>query len=126
MFRRQGTSSTPLSSGVKRNIGTAKMAGSRTSARPAHIPKKWHAISLDIKPLSCTAAHDLRKRRFLSKDAPALPLEACTKRASCPCKYRHHEDRRGKPRRGGETGISSNAKKHTSERRISRGRRIDD
>jgi hypothetical protein len=94
--------------------------------RPASIPKKWHAISVEAKSASCPQAHELRKKRFLSGEAPALPLQDCTKRAACPCTYKHHDDRRGKSRRSDGSGISSSAKAPSSERRASRGRRSDD
>ena len=126
MFRRQHTHSMPISSSVKRTIGQSRTGTSSNSARPASIPKKWHAISVDAKAVSCVAAQDLRRKRFLSNEAPALPLEGCTKRATCPCTYRHHDDRRSKSRRESEAGISSNASKHGTERRTSRGRRSDD
>jgi hypothetical protein len=127
MFRRQQTHSMPISSSVKRFMGQSATGASNSSARPASIPKKWHAISIEAKPLSCVAAQDLRKKRFLSNEAPALPLAGCTKRATCPCTYRHHDDRRSKAaRRDGGSGISASASKHGAERRSSRGRRSDD
>lgn len=111
---------------VKR-VATASMTALHQSrARATGIPKQWHAISVEAKPLSCAAAQDLRKKRFLSQEAPALPLEGCTKGANCPCTYKHHEDRRGKGRRKEESGMPSNAKSQSSERRISRGRRSED
>ena len=125
MFRRQQTS-LPTGSGLKRIIGQSSVGTKSNGARPASIPKKWHAISIDAKALSCLPAQSLRKQRFLSKEAPTLPLEGCTKRASCPCTYRHHDDRRNKPRRDSGTSIASNSSTHGAERRGSRGRRSDD
>jgi hypothetical protein len=125
MFRRQHTHSMPISSSVKRLGGESRVGEIRNTARPANIPKKWHAISVEAKALSCVTAQDLRKKRFLSKEAPALPLEGCTKRASCSCTYRHHDDRRSKARRDSEARISK-AGKSGIERRSSRGRRSDD
>jgi hypothetical protein len=125
MLRRQPPHSMPISSSVKRLAGQPTPA-SRSSARPASIPKQWHAISIDAKASSCAAAQELRKKRFLSKEAPILPLANCSNPGSCPCTYKHHDDRRGKSRRGDGTGMTGNAKKHGDERRISRGRRSDD
>jgi hypothetical protein len=116
----------PISSSVKRVVGSVLVAENSGRAMPAVVPKQWHAISIDAKPLSCMVAHDARNKRFLSKEPPSLPLAGCTKRASCPCTYKHHEDRRGKPRRKGAAGISSSATKPGDERRSSRGRRADD
>src|SRR5580692_11109194 len=127
MFRRQQTHAMPIGSSVKRVTALGRVGTSTNSARPANIPKKWHAISVEAKALSCMVAQDLRRKRFLSKEAPILPLEGCTKRATCPCTYRHHDDRRSKAtRRDGGSGISASASKHTTERRTSRGRRSDD
>jgi hypothetical protein len=117
----------PISSSVKRVVGPALLVASNSkNTKPAAIPKHWHAVSVDAKPLSCVVAHDARKKRYLSKEAPTLPLEGCTKRGNCPCTYKHHEDRRGNQRRKEGAGISSSAGKHGSERRSSGGRRADD
>jgi hypothetical protein len=116
-----------LASVLPKHIGAR--AGSATVARNLqNAPKRkgWHAVSIDAKPLSCAAALELRKTRYLSKDAPTLPLKECSNRAACRCTYKHHEDRRAKPRRAAETGTSSTGKKHDSERRASRGRRDED
>lgn len=90
------------------------------------IPKPWHAVCIDAKPLSCAEAHSIRKRRFLSKEAPALPLEGCSNRERCPCTYKHHDDRRNKPRRKGEVSFTSTQKVPISERRQAKGRRSED
>jgi len=37
--------------------------------------------------------------RFLSDEAPRLPLTQCSAGASCSCAYKHHAARRGPPRR---------------------------
>jgi len=42
---------------------------------------------------SCHTARALRGIRFLSDEAPRLPLTPCTAGASCPCSYKHHADR---------------------------------
>lgn len=120
------THSMPISSSVKRIIGQSRVGADSNSARPANIPKRWHAISVQAKALSCAASHELRKKRFLSNEAPVLPLAECTKRASCPCTYKHQDDRRNKPRRDCGSGISPHVSKHGTERRTSRGRRSDD
>jgi hypothetical protein len=125
-LRRPDTHSMPIGSSVKRLLAQPVATASQSGARPASIPKKWHAISVDAKTSSCAVAHDLRKKRFLSKEAPNLPLDGCTKRSSCPCTYKHHDDRRNKSRRADGAVISSSAHKHGSERRMSRGRRSED
>jgi hypothetical protein len=116
MFRRLHGPSTAIRSAAKRLVGP----------RVATIPKRWHAVCVDAKPLSCAEAHAIRKRRFLSKEAPALPLEGCSNRSGCPCTYKHHEDRRGTPRRKGAASFTSTQKVPVRERRESIGRRRDD
>ena len=84
----------------------------------------WHAVSITTKSTSCEAARALRSARFLSAKAPRLPLPECTA-DSCPCAYKHHEDRRGPPRRKSEaTGLKRG--NVTQERRGTRGRRETD
>lgn len=93
------------------------------SAAPAR--KAWHAVTIVPKGASCEAAHALRATRFLSAEAPRLPLPQCTSPKSCICAYKHYEDRRGQSRRKDEAaGLRRN--KMTEERRAARGRRQTD
>ncbi len=73
----------------------------------------------------CAAAAMCRNTKYLSKDAPRLPLAGCSHPESCQCKYRHFEDRRSGVRRGNEVGVSS-ADRPKEERRKLRGRRARD
>jgi hypothetical protein len=50
--------------------------------------KKWHAVTVVLNGSSCAAAALCRNTRFLSKDAPRLPLPACSHRAQCRCVFR--------------------------------------
>lgn len=86
----------------------------------------WHAVSIATKSSSCEAARALRSARYLSAKAPRLPLPECTAPNTCPCAYKHHEDRRGQPRRNDETGGLKRGAKPAQERRGSRGRRQTD
>jgi hypothetical protein len=85
---------------------------------------RWHAVAIVAGARSCKAAESAHGRRFLSTEAPLLPLRACDA-AACTCKYRHHEDRRGVPRRSEEAGGSPRSRA-TTERRGHRGRRETD
>jgi hypothetical protein len=64
--------------------------------------------------------------RYLSREAPPLPLKDCTS-PECTCRYEHHEDRRKGPRRARELGVSIDGY-GDSERRSGgrRGRRKTD
>ena|ERR1700761_3639472 len=125
MLRRLQAASTRIRSTFKRPFAARKPGTDGVPRRP-QLPKRWHAVCVDAKPLSCTAAHDVRGRRFLSSEAPSLPLPECGNRTSCPCTYRHHEDRRGKQRRKGEQSFTSTQKIPKVERREARDRRADD
>jgi hypothetical protein len=42
----------------------------------------------------CKAAQEMSNTRFLTEEAPRLPLEGCDRVADCLCKYHNHPDRR--------------------------------
>lgn len=87
---------------------------------------RWHAVSIETVPGCCHFARGLREARFLSADAPILPLPNCTAKERCRCLYKHHEDRRGQLRRREEiTGLRANVR-IVEERRVERDRRKSD
>ena len=68
----------------------------------------------------------LGEQRFLDSDALRLPLAGCSAPDACQCKYKHHEDRRGLPRRR-EERIGLRRERHSGpERRVSLSRRQSD
>jgi hypothetical protein len=86
----------------------------------------WHAVSIAADGTGCDAVRALRATRFLSADAPPFPLGECSRAKLCKCKYRHHPDRRGSPRRKDEVIGLRRSAKPTQERRIKGGRRAID
>jgi hypothetical protein len=56
-------------------------------------PNPYHCVSVWSPKDACKPAKQLGDKRFLSKEAPLLPLANCTA-MSCRCAYVHHEDRR--------------------------------
>ncbi len=60
----------------------------RVLKKPGH----YDAVSIRLCNSPCKAAVRLRKKSFLVKDAPPLPLPACDR--ACNCEYQFHEDRR--------------------------------
>ena len=84
----------------------------------------WHSVMIATSPNACEAAQACKGKRFLSSEAPWLPLEECDVKR-CNCRYRHYEDRRGDSRRQGEKSAGA-AAKEPSNRRRSRGRRATD
>jgi hypothetical protein len=105
-------------------------AGTHTSIR---VTNPWHAVGVSVGKPCCRAAMVQQKVRYLSQEAPPLPLAGCTQPRMCLCKYKHYSDRRTGPRRATDRDLYRNAlSRHVvaawsmRERRESRGRRVTD
>lgn len=60
---------------------------------------QFHAVSVVGGKDACEGVRRLSHKRFLSNDAPQLPLSYCTEK-KCHCRYVHYGDRRdGEERR---------------------------
>jgi hypothetical protein len=88
------------------------------------ITNPWHAVSVVPASGACDLARRAGRTRYLSTEAPTLPLKGCGMR-TCTCRYRHHEDRRNSLRRHSDV-IASGAYWAGRERRVARGRRATD
>ena len=110
-----------LGKGARRVHG----AGALMDKTPPRSAQSWHAISVISSAQSCPAARALRGTRFLSSQAPPLPLKDCNQRSACTCTYKHHKDRRAGPRRASERSGLTRATP-PAERRVKRGRRQSD
>jgi hypothetical protein len=57
--------------------------------------------SVEIAPsiMCCAAAMRATGRPYLLREAPRLPLEGCTMRTNCSCRFRKNADRRDSDRR---------------------------
>jgi hypothetical protein len=84
----------------------------------------FHGVEIRTSEDCCHAAAAIEGQRFLSDEAPLLPLEDCDRRASCRCRYRHFADRRTEPRRESDLGLP--LRPHPQDKRSGRGRRITD
>lgn len=84
---------------------------------------KFHAVSIKPGRTSCEAVNAVEDVRFLSNEAPQLPLPDCTN-PDCRCTYQHYDDRRTGPRRDADVGLPGEAP--AQERRKQRGRRSTD
>jgi hypothetical protein len=67
---------------------------------------RFGAVEIRICPGACRPARALKGQRFLSKEAPALPLPACTA-TECTCKFTKWSDRRSESRRLEHGGLSA-------------------
>jgi len=85
----------------------AKKSAQRARPRPGNTAGnlragpagKFRAVSIAPSIMCCAAATRATGRVYLSREAPRLPLEACTMPASCTCKFLKNVDRREGDRR---------------------------
>jgi hypothetical protein len=59
----------------------------------------FRAVSITPSFMCCAAAMHGAERPYLLREAPRLPLEACTMPAKCSCKFSKTADRRDGDRR---------------------------
>jgi len=111
---------------VKSETKPAASAPNRPAqpARQLVITNPWHAVSVVPCARACLAARNLSARRYLSAEAPPLPLAVCDL-GNCTCSYRHHKDRRGSTRRAADIALSR-IDWPGRERRAACGRRLTD
>lgn len=92
--------------------------------RDATATNPYHAVSVLPGRDACAAAYRFSGQRFLSRQAPRLPLPSCDAK-SCGCRFKHHKDRRAGPRRNSDVGMVTSSFTG-KERRQARGRRAED
>jgi hypothetical protein len=85
----------------------------------------WHSVSVVGGAEACAAAGELERKRFLSMEAPQLPLPTCSRPDRCQCLYVHYDDRRTSRRRGTDRGMFPSPRLG-NERRVGQERRADD
>lgn len=89
------------------------------------VNKLFHGVA--VRPRGddcCKAVNALGTERFLSEDAPLLPLAECSDPQRCRCVYEHFDERRDNLRR--ETDVGMPQRLHPEEKRAGHGRRITD
>jgi hypothetical protein len=88
----------------------------------------FHAVSILPAEAGCSAAESIKVQRFLSEDAPGLPLADCSA-VDCRCKYVHYADRRSGARDRRLGSIANSAELEfwsLRSRRVALGRRQGD
>jgi len=90
---------------------------------PKASDRRWHAVSVKPGPRACDAALAGADRRWLSREAPMLPLPGCSRPDNCGCTYQHHDDRRSGGRRADEIDAFSRPHRVGQERRARKTRR---
>jgi hypothetical protein len=103
-------------------IGRDRSPARAAAARPlgAH---PYHAVAVMPGVSACAAAKAIKGVRFLSREAPRLPLPDCPCAAVCRCRFAKYPDRRHHERR--DIG-SSHRWYPGADRRRSPGRRSTD
>lgn len=66
---------------------------SKPSPSADSLEKSYPGVAIKLCANACKAAEKLENIRYLSGEAPLLPLPGCDK-LKCACKYVHYDDRR--------------------------------
>ena len=91
----------------------------------AAVRHLFHGVGIKPKPgCACLAVQAMEGQRFLSDEAPVLPLASCETPQQCRCVYEHFTDRRTVLRRDTDSGLP--ARSHPTDRRRQKARRITD
>jgi len=108
----------------KRVQAEVQLSGRPVQADRVTIP--YHAVSI-IAGAGCgETALKYGGHRYLSTEAPMIPLPTCDTE-NCRCRYLHHEDRRSKFDRRRQDVWDLNAQMAKGgDRRGSHGRRVTD
>jgi hypothetical protein len=112
----------------KRLINVAPDAALETPAHRITVTKRpatnpWHAVGITPGRNACAIARGESETRYLSREAPPLPLKDCDS-DTCTCRYHHFDDRRASLRRAADVW-SNNGMFNGPERRRA-GRRSTD
>lgn len=85
----------------------------------------FHAVEIRYTNHACQAAQDTRGKRYVSAEAPILPLGQCDRPDQCQCRYQHHEDRRAGSRRDADNGLPTQSDTRHDEQRQVKDRRSE-
>lgn len=104
----------------------AEVTLSGRSVEVHRVTNPYHAVSIKAGPSCHQTKLQYGGRRFLSAEAPQLPLPTCDVTA-CRCQYLHHDDRRAESDRRLRDVWNPNAKlAEGGDRRRLSGRRATD
>ncbi|MEH6448712.1 MAG: hypothetical protein V7765_08580 [Oleispira sp.] len=100
---------------------------SSTSSEKRVKNNEFHCVETHHHAQCCNAVKELHGKRFLSAQAPTLPVNGCDQE-HCHCDYIHHDDRRIEVRRD-DVGLQHDMygqNGETEHREPRRGRRKTD
>jgi hypothetical protein len=108
----------------KRVKATLQMSGRPMQAH--RVTNPYHAVSIKAGPNCLETKARYGGRRFLSREAPPIPLPTCSG-VACSCRYVHHDDRRaGVDRRHRDVWEPASPLAMGGDRRKNPGRRVTD
>jgi len=90
---------------LKELLGTISREQPAKRTAPTFTPTRsntsgdFRAVSIAPSITCCAAARRATERTYLLREAPRLPLAACTMPRNCSCKFRKNTDRRNSERR---------------------------
>jgi hypothetical protein len=100
--------------GWRQIAGRKKRHAAPVAAQAAS--KKYHCVEVRKGSHACKAVQELGNSRFLSDEAPRLPVAGCTAE-QCTCSFIHHDDRRDDDRRNPYGQFTNLPPQITGERR---------
>jgi hypothetical protein len=115
-----------LSSWLHRKHVQAEVRLSGRQVQAHRVTNPWHAVSIKAGASCTQTALKYGGRRYLSREAPVIPLPTCDAK-HCRCRYVHHDDRRDDVDRRHRNVFDPNAQgAKGGDRRGSHGRRVTD
>lgn len=119
----KGKSKTAGGSGFGRK--TSKILRTKGPNALNGVNKLFHGVAVRARGDNCCeAVAALGTKRFLSEEAPLLPLADCSDPQRCRCVYEHFDERRDNLRRESDVGMP--VRTQLDEKRAGHGRRITD
>ena len=109
----------------------ARSPNSKKTGKTHAIPERssdtrWRAVEIQPGLVCCESASNIAQEIFLASEAPAFPLDNCSRKV-CRCKYKFLEDRRSsEDRRDESITLSSVTQGYEEDRRHLIGRRASD
>jgi hypothetical protein len=92
-----------------------------TRNEPSRKRRFYFGVSIQPGPHACKSVDKLRSKRYLTHEAPKLPLPGCTQ-SSCRCSLQPEDDRRvGFDRRGDSFSAFGDYNPHEYKRRRKTG-----
>jgi hypothetical protein len=89
---------------------------------PKRPSESYQCVELRYGRDACDAVKRIGDKRFLSGEAPEIPLAGCNA-AKCSCSYVHHQDRRHSDRRHPFPKLASAPPAAVGDRRTKKDRR---